>query len=97
LFDTSSARVLQLLGGDSSDDAGCAVDSSSYVSSNEDEDSEFDPNDVYLMQKKSWMKGNVNKLVSTDDGHEQILCGVSGAGGKCTRLRSSCEKPNKKS
>ena len=37
---------MQLLGGDSSEDAGCAVDSSSYASSNEDEDSEFDPNDV---------------------------------------------------
>ena len=46
MFDTSSACVLQLLGGDSSDDAGGAVDSSSYASSNEDEDSEFDPNDV---------------------------------------------------
>ena len=46
MFDTSSARVLQLLGGESSDDAGGAVDSSSYASSNEDEDSEFDPNNV---------------------------------------------------
>ncbi len=36
-------------------------------------------------QKKGWVKGNVDKLVVTIYGREQIICSISGASGKIAR------------